>query len=140
MHLRKKLIPLGLCLGFSSGLSISAFAQIVPPVPVPAETPTETAPASGRPLRQLLVGESIEELQKMAPQPGAGIVVLSPAFAGFDAAELTKRLSAGENQIIDARLLAAATQVIENFVRQSDYPNAAAIIPTLIAAAAFRLL
>jgi hemolysin activation/secretion protein len=128
----KKLRTGTLWLALLAALSAPARAQTVVPGVVPAapEPQTETAPAAGRPLRQLLIGNSIEELQTMAFQPGAGMAVLSPAFATFDAGELNKRLAAGENQIIDARLLAAAAQVVENFIRQGGYPNAAAIVPT----------
>jgi hemolysin activation/secretion protein len=81
-------------------------------------------------LRQILIGESVEAVQAMSPAPDAGFVVLSPALPSkIDRNELTKRLAAGENQVINDKLLAAIAQVIENFFRQQDILVPTAVIP-----------
>jgi hemolysin activation/secretion protein len=87
-------------------------------------------PAAGRPLRHLVIGDSVEAVQQTAPGTGSGFVLFSPAFGSFDLADLNKRLSSGENQLIEERLLAAIAQVIENFFRQNGYPVASVIVPT----------
>jgi hemolysin activation/secretion protein len=106
---------------------------VVAPTPVPAapaDTKTQTPLPTARPLRQLLIADTIEELRIMAPRPDAGFLVFSAGLSSLDAAELKKRLTGGENQPIEERLLAGIAQVIEVFVRQSNYPNAAVIVPT----------
>ncbi|MBL9189292.1 MAG: ShlB/FhaC/HecB family hemolysin secretion/activation protein [Opitutaceae bacterium] len=81
-------------------------------------------------MRNVLVAESVESAQSLFVAPDSGFVVLSPAFATFDLAELSKRLSAGLNQPIEEKLLAAIAQVIELFFKQAGYPAAGAVIPT----------
>lgn len=95
-----------------------------------AATDASAAPAANRPLRQLILGESIDALQTLNPPVESGFVVVSPALATFDITELRKRLSAGEGRPIEERLLAAITQVIEGFFKVQEYPTAAAIVPT----------
>lgn len=115
-------------LAFLLGASAIAFAQTA--TPAPGAEPSAPPAAAPRLLRQLLIADTVEELQKMPAQPGAGFVILSPSLSAFDAVELNKRLAAGENHALEERILAAAAQVIEVFIRQADYPNAAAIVPT----------
>lgn len=94
--------------------------------------PASSSPAAttGRPLRRLVIGESVEAVQSVTVPPDGGFVVISPAFGSFDIPELTKRLSAAQDKVIEERILAAIAQVIENFVRQNEYPAASAIVPT----------
>ncbi len=102
-------------------------------VPAPAAPDSATAPATptaGRPLRRIIIADSVEVLQAINLPPNASFVVLTPAFRQFDLAELGKRLTPGENRPIDERLLAAIAQVVENFFRQREYPSATAIIPS----------
>jgi len=94
--------------------------------PAPAEQPA----AIKHPLRQILIADTVEAAQQLAPAPGAGFVVLSPGLASLDSAELTKRLAAGENQTIDEKLLVAIAQVLETYARQQNFPHANAIIPS----------
>src|ERR1051325_10022519 len=80
------------------------------PSPPPGEA-TSPAPAQPRhPLRQILITKGVEEAKALTPTPGAGFVVLAPSLSFMNTAELTKRLAAGENQIIEDRLLAAIAQ------------------------------
>ncbi len=103
------------------------------PTAAPAEAPvapaTATTPAK-RLLRRILIVESAETLQGFAAPEGAGFVALSPPLSFLDQKDINRRLTGGENQPIDERLLAAMAQVIENFARQNEYPSASAVIPS----------
>jgi hemolysin activation/secretion protein len=125
MILRKKFLVVGLCLGV---LAISARTHAAEISPAP--TAAAPAPAPGRPLRKIVITESVDVANTFVPPPDSGFVVLSPGLSSFDLAELTKRLASGENLIIQERLAAAVAQVIENFLRQNNYPTATAIVPT----------
>ncbi len=87
------------------------------------------APSGKQALRQILVGESVEAVEKFSA-PGAGFVVFSPAFAGLDIADLRQRLADGEGRVIEPNLLTAITQFIEAAARQQNFPNATTIVPT----------
>lgn len=88
-----------------------------------------SAAATAYPLRQILIAESVEAASKLTFVPNGGFVVLSPALSFVNAKELTKLLAAGENRLIDDRLLVAIAQVVEGFLRRNDFPIATAIIP-----------
>lgn len=122
MFIRK--ITLWLCALLGTALSALTGAE------QSAGTGPAEAAGNRRTLRQILIAESVEAAQAMTPVPNAGLVVLSPAFARLDAAELTKRLSGGENRPIDEKLLAAIAQVIEVFFRQRDFLVATTVIPS----------
>jgi len=98
----------------------SAYAQ---------ETAAPPAQPPSHLLRQILITTGIEDAQKLVPQPEAGFVVMSPPVAFLDSTELKKRLAPGENRPLDDKLLAAIAQVVENFLRQHDFPVATAVIP-----------
>lgn len=88
------------------------------------------ASTSGRPLVRIIVTDSLEAANTFVPATDAGFVALSPGLAAFNAADLTTRLASGRDRIIDERLLAGIAQVIENFLRQNNHPNASVVIPT----------
>jgi hemolysin activation/secretion protein len=111
--------------------AVAASPTVTTPVaPAPDSAVAPATPATGRPLRRIIIAESIEVLQAISLPPNASFVVLTPVFGKFDLAELGKRLTPGENRPIDERLLAAIAQVTENFFRQREYPSATAIIPS----------
>jgi hemolysin activation/secretion protein len=96
-----------------------------------AEAPAATAAAPARrPLVRIIVTESVEVAQSFVPPPDAGFVTLSPGLSSFNAADLNNRLASGVNRPIEENLLAAIAQVIENFIRQNNYPNATVVIPS----------
>ena len=97
--------------------------------PAPA-APAATAPAVPRIiLRQLLFADSLEAAQALQPDPTKGYIVLTGPLAGSDAAELGRRLAAGEGQAISDQLLVGIVQVTTGFFRQRDLPVAEVIIP-----------
>ncbi len=127
-----------LCCCVWSGACVTAsLAQPAgtPPAQAASATPAPAAPAPApaatpRLLRHIIIAESAEAIQALVPVPGTGFVLLSPDFATFDLADLSKRLAPGEGRPIEEKLLAAIAQVIEIFFKQAGYANAAAIIPT----------
>jgi hemolysin activation/secretion protein len=81
-------------------------------------------------LRQILIADSVEAAQALTFVPnGEFIVISSPTYAAIDRTEFLKRLQAGQNRAINDKLLAAIAQVVENFIRQSGFAVATAIIP-----------
>lgn len=98
--------------------------------PATASGQASTPKSSGRPLRRIIVTESLNAAETFVPEAGAGFVALSPGLASFNAADLNHRLASGIDRIIDESLLAAIAQVIENFLRQNNYPNATVAIPS----------
>jgi hemolysin activation/secretion protein len=94
-----------------------------------ADNAAAPAAAGKQPLRQILVGESVEAVEKFSA-PGAGFVVFSPALAGLDVTDLRKRLADGEGRTIEPNLLTAITQFVEAAARQQNFPNATTIVPT----------
>ena len=94
-----------------------------------AQEPAAPATSTIYPLRQILIGESVEAAEKLSFVPNGGFVVLPPAYSLINVKELTKVLAAGENRPIDDRLLVAVAQVVEGFFRRNDFPIATAIIP-----------
>lgn len=103
----------------ATGLSLVSAQEAPPPAPAPVV----------HPLRQLLITVGIEEAQKLTPVPEGPFVVLTPNLSMLDAKELRNRLAPGENRPIDEPLLAAIAQVVEVFLKQSDFPVAVAVIP-----------
>jgi len=97
--------------------------------PVPAENQPKADEAPTRFLRQIMLVTDVETAAKQVFQPDGGYVVVSPSLPGLDRAELTRRLSAGENAPITDRLLVGIVQVVEAYARQMNYPIAAAVIP-----------
>lgn len=96
----------------------------------PAAPANAAAPATGHVLRYILIADSVDEALKLTPPPEGGYVAVSPGLQGFNLAELTKRLDGGQGRVIEERLLAVIAQVVEVFLRQSEFPAATAIIPT----------
>ncbi len=130
---RTKITLLCLCLGSIPTIPPVEAADAAPPAPVtaPAATPPASANSpAGRQLRHLIITESVETAQALTVPSGSAFVVISPALAKFDMADLAKRLAAGENRPIDDPLLAAVAQVIENFFKQNEFPSASVIVPT----------
>jgi hemolysin activation/secretion protein len=136
---------LSLCLGLVLGVLLPTIRGAEAGTADPADTATHAvpnasapaAPATGpgaaserRRLRHILIAESVEAAQALQASFDSPFVVLSPGLAAFDAAELNKRLSAGVNQPIEERILAAIAHVIEAYFRQNEHPTAAAIVPT----------
>ncbi len=80
-------------------------------------------------IRKIVVGEGIEDSQKFAPPSDSGFVALSPSLSWLNRAELAKRLSTAENLPFQEKLVAAIAQVIELFVKQSDFPAATIVVP-----------
>ena len=80
-------------------------------------------------LRQILLSDSIEGAQALSLVPDGGFVVLPPTLSFLSAKELEQRLAAGRGRDVDERLLVGIAQVIENAVRQKDFPIATAVIP-----------
>ncbi len=82
------------------------------------------------PLRQIIITDSLEAAQPLNFVPTGGFLVISsPTYATLDKADFLQRLQAGENRPINDRLLAAIAQVVENFLRQSGFALASALIP-----------
>lgn len=117
-------IALGLVLLAASAL---AHAAEEPAAPV---TVVESAPKKGHLLKKIVLTESVDAAKTFVPPANSGFIVLTPGLAALDGAELTKRLTSGENRIIEERLLAAISLVIESYVRPAGFPNATAVIPT----------
>jgi hemolysin activation/secretion protein len=69
-------------------------------------------------------------VQNLAAAADSGFVIVSPALASFNQADLNKRLAAGKDRPIEGGILEAIKQVLENFFRMSEYPAATAIVPT----------
>ena len=124
---RQRFFLLGLCVSVLAGL---ARLHAEESNPAGAAASTAPAPSAGHALHKIVITESVDVARTFVPAPDSGFVVLSPGLASFDLAELTKRLAVGENRVIEERILAAIAQVIENFLRQSGYPNATAVVPT----------
>lgn len=80
-------------------------------------------------IRRIVIGAGVEDAQQMTPAPDKGFVQLSPALSKLKTDELAKRLAPGENQPFQEKLVAAIAQVIEVFLKQSDFPAASAVIP-----------
>ena len=127
MIFRPPMVRSLLCLAALCTLSVAS-AQETPPAAAPASPDSPAKPV--RILRHLVIGESVEAVQQTSPAADSAFAVLSHGLASFDAAELNKRLATGGGRAIDERLLAAITQVVEAFFRQSEYPAATAVIPT----------
>lgn len=125
MSLWKYALGVSLCVSISAG-------QAVVPAPAPAADTHAAAPqpAGRRPLRHLVVGESVEAVQKLAPAADSPFVVLSPGLGSFDVAELNQRLAANQNRVIDEQVLTNSAQIVEGFVRQNGFPIANVVVPT----------
>lgn len=106
-------------------------AEVTPPAaPPPAAAPAPATPAQGRALLKIVIGDSVEVVEKTMPAESGAFVTVAPTLPQQNLAELSSRLAAGEGKIIEERILAAIAQVIENFFRQLDYPGASAIVPS----------
>ena len=139
---RKIIFFVGLCLGAAAvGSIVHAEAGNPASDQAPTAAPAPTTPAMGHALRKIVLTESIDVAQTFVPPADSGFVVLSPGLASIDLGELSKPLAAGENRIVEEGLLAAIAQVIENFLRQNNRPQASAIIPSQnIAAGVLRVV
>lgn len=124
-HTRTLFHLLAICLLAAAPLGAQP-APAAQPAPPAAAQPAEPEAPKHR-LRQIVVVEGVDPAQQ--PGPGPGFLVLAPAFASFDAAELLKRLVDGENQPMEPKLITAIGQVVENYARQQNYPHALATIP-----------
>ncbi len=123
----KGIFIVGLCLcAYATGSLAHAQASD----PAPAGAPAPTTPTTGHALRKIVLTENIDVAQTFVPPADSGFVARSPGLDSIDLGELSKRLAAGENRIVEEGLLAAIAQVIENFLRQSNRPQAIAIIPS----------
>ena len=85
-------------------LALCLLAACLPGGAVLAAEPAPAAPAATAPtapriiLRQILFADSLEGAQALQPDPTKGYIVLSGPLAGSDAAELGRRLAAGEGR------------------------------------------
>ncbi len=80
-------------------------------------------------IRQILISEGVEQTLQMSAPPGSGFVVLAPSLSFLQGKELAKRLALGEGKPFQEKLVAAIVQVVEVFLKQSDFPAATAILP-----------
>ncbi len=106
-----------------------------------AEAP---APAAAQPaylLRQVILTENADAVKDLTYDPARGLVLVPAPLTDADRAELTRRLQAGENRVIDEKLLAAVAAVVEAYLRNRGFPMATAMVPPQnIAAGALRIL
>jgi hemolysin activation/secretion protein len=119
-----------LLLAWSGSILCGIAADTTPAAPSPAGAPATPALPAAHLLKRVIIADGVESAINFVPPADKPFVVLVPAFAKLDSAELNKRLAQGENQPIQERLLAAVAQVIEVFFQQNDYPAAKAIVPT----------
>lgn len=80
-------------------------------------------------IRHIVIGQGIEETMQFAATPPASFVALAPSLSSLQGQELAKRLAVGEGKPFQEKLVAAIVQVIEVFLKQSDFPAATAILP-----------
>ncbi len=95
--------------------SATVFAQSEPPAAPPAETANAVFP-----LRQLLLGDSVDAAAKLTPVPGAGLIVLSEPLSRLNRAELTKRLQGAAGHPIDKNLLMILGEAITRFMKEHE--------------------
>lgn len=122
-----RLLPL--TLGLFALLPLLRAAES-PATPPPTAAQPATQPVQGHLLRKILIADAVETVEKLEASADGAFVTLAPTLPALDVAELNKRLAAGENRVIEEKLLAAIAQVIENFFRQFEYTGAQAIVPS----------
>ncbi len=93
------------------------------PAPEPPPPPQQI------PLRQILIGDSIEGALALKSAPGAGFVVFSPSLSMLKPEPFAKLLADGENKTLNDRLLVAIARVVEAAARAQDLPLATALVP-----------
>lgn len=122
-------------------LALLAFAT---PWALLTEAAGAEGPAANQPayvLRQVILTENAETLKDLAYDPTKGLVRVAAPLTETDRAELTRRLQAGENRVIDEKLLAGVAAVVEAYLRSRGFPMATAMVPPQnIAAGALRIL
>lgn len=92
-------------------------------------------------LRQVILTENAETLKDLNYDPERGFVRVPASLTDADRAELFRRLEAGENRVVDDKLLAAVAAVVEAYLRNRGFPMATATVPPQnIAAGALRIL
>jgi hemolysin activation/secretion protein len=125
---RLALLALALPLALAKGAAGAA-----PPAPAPAQTAYV--------LRQVILTENADALKDLNYDPAQGLVLVPAPLTEADRAELIRRLQAGENRVIDEKLLAAVAAVVEAYLRNRGFPMATAMVPPQnIAAGALRIL
>ena len=63
---------------------MAGFLVLNAPLVLAGQTTNAVSPTAASSLRQILIGESDEAAAVLKPVPGGGIVVISPAFSGFN--------------------------------------------------------
>ena len=84
-------------------------------------TPQEQANPSVLPLRQIVLADSPELAQKLSLQPGSQFVVAMGALKHLEGNELTKRLIAAKDRVVDRPLLEGIAQAVSIYARQHGY-------------------
>ncbi len=97
------------------------------PAPPPATPPPP--PATLHPLRQILIGDTVEGAQRLSFQPDGPFVVATGLLKSLESAELTKRLIAAKEHVIDKQLLEAVAKVIAIYAREHGFPLIDVSIP-----------
>ena len=102
---------------------------VIPPQSIAAGGVRVVVSLVNYPLKQIVLVDSVEAAQAPAAPATDKFVVLAPTLSFFKVTELTKRLAAGRDRMIDETLLNGIKEVVDAFAHENDLPAAAASIP-----------
>lgn len=94
-----------------------------------AQTPAAGSAEPPHLLKQLVLIDTVDNVQNVAPAAASEFVQVQPQLAFLNTPELKKRLAPAQDRPIEEKLLAGIVLTIETYVRQTDYAAATVIIP-----------